>query len=108
VAHYMPFRPPAFAGGPTNNSVSLIVAQLSRRSMGLGECMETRICMISHAEISRRGVVQNANRVQIPILLRVIQTVSHHELVGNLKSHIAYVDRSQPALGLVQQRRDPD
>ena len=48
--------------------------------------------------------LQHADVGQVPVLLAVVQSVAHHELVRNLKAHVVGGDGLGPAAGLVQQR----
>jgi hypothetical protein len=50
---------------------------------------------------------QNADVAQVPVLLGIVKSVPHHELVGNFESDIRHVNRPQAALRLVEQRGDP-
>src|SRR5579862_2799727 len=51
--------------------------------------------------------VQNADIVQVPVFLGVVEPISHHELIGNLKPDIAHWHRPHASLRFVEQRRDP-
>jgi hypothetical protein len=56
---------------------------------------------------SRHAIFEHADVPQIAIILRVIETVAHHKLVGNLKSYVSHLHRPLPPFRFVQQRRNP-
>src|SRR5450759_4580078 len=54
------------------------------------------------------GVVQDADVVEVAISLGVVESVTHHELVGDFEADIAHVHGPQAALGLVHEGGDAD
>src|ERR1035441_10888451 len=56
--------------------------------------------------VLRRGILEDADVVEIAISLGVVQTVAHHELVGDFEPHVADVHGPQAALGLIQEGGD--
>src|ERR1035437_3056906 len=54
------------------------------------------------------GVVEDADVVEVAVSLGVVESVTHHELVGDFEADVAHVHWPQAALGLIHQGRDAD
>ena len=54
------------------------------------------------------GIVEDADIVEIAVLLGVVEAVAYDELVGNLEADITDVHGAQAALGLVHEGGDAD
>src|SRR5580704_17127627 len=52
------------------------------------------------------SVAQNADVLQTPIIFRIVEPVSDDELVWNLEPDIIHLNRTLPALRLVEQGRN--